>query len=183
MKISILNSNTDGNSTTFDAYLDNLSNELTGKNHQVTHLKLRELNIKYCIGCWGCWVKTPGECVVKDDSAAVCRQMINSDFVVFAAPVIMGFPSALMKKMLDKSIPLLHPYIVIDHGECHHRKRYDQYPALGLLLEKETDTDEEDIKIINQAMQRFALNFKSTMKFTKFSTDSVMEVCDAIDHI
>ncbi|MBN2089553.1 flavodoxin family protein [candidate division KSB1 bacterium] len=182
MKIVILDGNPDSHSISFDTYLDNLEKALNEKNHQVAHLKLRDLNIKYCVGCWGCWVKTPGECSVKDDSAIVCREMIHSDFILFVSPIIMGFTSALMKKMQDKTIPLLHPYIELDHGECHHQKRYTKYPALGILLEKGEDTDEEDIEIINQAMRRYALNFKSNLQFTKFSTDSIMEVCDAINH-
>lgn len=183
MKITILNGNPYSDSGFFDIYLENLSNELNGNNHQVSLLRLRDLNIKYCVGCWGCWVKTPGECTAKDDSAIVCRDMINSDFILLTSPVIMGYLSALLKKILDKTIPLLHPYIEIDHGECHHRKRYAAYPALGLLLEKQDDTDEEDVEIIKQTMQRYALNFKSNLRFTKFTTDSIKEVCDAIDHI
>jgi len=95
----------------------------------------------------------------------------------------MGFTASLMKKMPDKTIPLLHPYIELDHGECHHQKRDTKYPTLGLLLEKGADTDAEDIEIINQAMRRYALNFKSNLQFTRFSTDSITEVCDAINRI
>ncbi|MCI0513757.1 NAD(P)H-dependent oxidoreductase, partial [candidate division KSB1 bacterium] len=173
----------DGAASAFTTYLEQLGDALKAKRHQVSHFKLCALNIKYCVGCWGCWLKTPGECSVKDDSALVCREMINSDFVLFASPVTLGFTNALMKKTLDKTIPLLHPYIEIDHGECHHRPRYTKYPALGLLLEKAADTDPEDLEIITQAMRRYALNFKSNLRFTKFSTDSLPEVCDAIDPI
>jgi len=110
MKITILNGNPDVNNAKFDNYLKNLSDLLESSNHTVTILKLREWDIKYCTGCFGCWVKTPGECVVPDDTRDIRREYIHSDFVLFASPVIMGFTSALLKKAHDKRIPLLHPY-------------------------------------------------------------------------
>jgi hypothetical protein len=58
-------------------------------------------------------------------------------FVLWAAPLKMGFPSSLLKMALDKHLPLIHPYMLVDHGEAHHRKRYAHYPRIGLLLEKE----------------------------------------------
>ncbi len=72
-------------------------------------------------------MQTPGECVAKDDSALVCRELVRSDLALFASPVIMGFPSALLKKTGEKLIPLIHPYFAIDRGEVHHRARYDHY--------------------------------------------------------
>ena len=107
------------------------------------------MKINYCTGCWHCWVKTPGQCSSKDQSLDVCRTVINSDFTLWASPIIMGFPSALLKKVTDKLIPLVHPYIVLDQGEAHHLARYDHYPQFGLLLEKNGDTDDEDIEIID----------------------------------
>jgi hypothetical protein len=78
----------------------------------------------------------------------------------------MGFPSALLKMALDKSIPLIHPYIVVHHGEAHHRPRYEHYPRLGLLLEPESDTDETDLEILANVFSRTALNMKSRLEFT-----------------
>ena len=68
------------------------------------------MDVRYCVGCFGCWVKTPGECVSKDGSHDIRREVINSDLVLFASPLIMGFTSALLKKAHDKLIPLIHPY-------------------------------------------------------------------------
>ena len=44
-------------------------------------------------------------------------------------------------------IPLLHPYIELVKGECHHKKRYSKYPKLALILDRDHDpeTDDEDI--------------------------------------
>ena len=75
--------------------------------------------------------------------------MINADFILWAAPLKMGFPAALLKMANDKHLPLIHPYMVVDQGEAHHLKRYARYPRLGLLVEKEADTDERDLQIVS----------------------------------
>ena len=147
MKIVILNGNPVEN-TGFDNYLKNLASLLESRNHVVTILKLREMKIKYCTGFFGCWVKTPGKCVIKDDMSNICREYICSDLALFTSPVIMGFPSALLKKAHERIIPLLHPYFEFIQNEVHHLSGYDKYPLIGLLLEKEGDTDEEDIEAI-----------------------------------
>ncbi len=183
MKITMLNGNPDAGNAAFDGYFKNLSDVLASDGHTVTVFALREMDIKYCTGCWGCWVKTPGECTVADESRDVCRAAINSDFVLWASPVIMGFYSALLKKVTDKFIPLVHPYAVFDQGEAHHLARYDKYPLFGLLLEKSAETDDEDIKIISDIHRRTALNIKTTLSFTKLTLDPVEEVAREINRL
>jgi hypothetical protein len=100
-----------------------------------------------------------------------------------AAPVVMGFPSALLKKMTDKLLPNLHPYFMIDQGEIHHRPRYERYPKMGLLLEKSPDTDEEDLVLIEELYRRLALNMKSPLCFTRLTIDPLLEVAHEIDHL
>lgn len=118
MKILILNGNPDVNNIKFDDYIKDIDYLLRGKGHNVTISVLRDKNIEYCCGCFGCWVKTPGECVIYDDSLDICKQYINSDWVIFASPIIMGFTSTLLKKTQDRLIPLIHPYFEIVSGEC-----------------------------------------------------------------
>lgn len=180
MKITILNGNPEVKNKFFEKYLVELEYLLTSGNHQVTLLSLRDLNIHNCTGCFGCWVKTPGHCVTADDSTLVCQAMINSDFTLWASPIIMGFPSALLKKTMDKCIPLIHPYFAVDHGEAHHRPRYKRYPRLGLLLEKEKDTDAEDIHIITDIFSRTALNMKSRLIFSALINQSIEQTANAI---
>jgi len=182
MKITILNGNPDGRNTDFDLFIEKLSIFLDKEQKKVRHLKLRGMDIKYCNGCWGCWVKTPGECQFPDDSKTVCEEVINSDLVLFASPMIMGFTSALLKKTMDKLIPLLHPYIEFVRKECHHRKRYDKYPKIGLLLDK-TGADEEDVAITVSIFERFALNFKNRLNFVEYTTHPVQEVMNEINNL
>jgi len=180
LRLTILNGNPDVANISFDNYLARLTEALTVSQHSVTLLNLRDLDIRYCTGCFGCWVKRPGQCLTDDDSQQVCRAVINSDFMLWASPLRMGFPSALLKKMMDKSIPLIHPYFCVDHNEAHHRPRYDRYPRLGLLLEPEPESDEQDVRLVGDIFSRTALNMKSRLEFVRLITQPVEELARAI---
>jgi len=71
---------------------------------------------------------------------------------------------------------LIHPYLEIVQNEVHHLSRYDKYPLIGLILEKEKGTDEKDIEIISDIYMRDAINLKTSFCFTKFTDDSIEEV-------
>ena len=183
MKITILNGNPKADNIKFDNYIDTLADMLKSSRHAAIVFKLRDMDIKHCIGCWSCWVETPGECIIADNSSAICREYINSDFVIFASPIIMGFTSALLKKAMERLLPLVHPYFEVVNGEIHHLSRYDRYPLMGLLIQKGRDTDEEDIKIISDIYMRSAINIKTSLRFTKLTDDSVEEVVNEINNI
>ena len=183
MRILILDGNPDEQDDGFNEYLAELESQLKARGHRVTRQTLREMQIRSCTGCWGCWVKTPGKCVFADDSYQVCREYIHADLVLMVSPVLMGFTSAVLKKTQDRLIPLLHPYFDSAQGEHHHRKRYESYPQLGVLLKASPHTDEEDLTIIQNIFSRFALNFKTELVFSgRFDAD-VKEVAHAIDRL
>ncbi len=178
--ITILNGNLD--STGFDTYLAQLKSALEAGGHPVTQINLREAALNYCIGCFGCWTKTPGECVTRDASLEMDRAIINAGFTLWAAPLKMGFPSALLKKALDKRLPLIHPYMEVVHGEAHHVRRYPRSPRLGLLLEKEPDTDAGDLDIVTDILTRTALNFRSRLEFSLTTETPADELAGRITH-
>lgn len=178
MRITILNGDPQAVSG-FCGYIDGLATCLAAMGHGTEKIDLRDLDLKGCSGCFGCWVKTPGECLKRDDSARICRAAINSDLWVLAAPIIMGFTSALLKRAADQAIPLLHPYFVIDAGEIHHRARYDRSPVIALLMGIEGDTDKEDVEITTAIWTGFARNFKSRLACAMVANRPVEEVANA----
>ena len=178
MKITILNGNP--GPTSFDDYLTKLGQKLAAGGQSVTRLDLRDLPLRYCVGCWGCWVKTPGECVARDASREIDRAVINSDFTLWAAPLKMGYPAALLKMAMDKHIPLIHPYMAVDQGEAHHLKRYDRSPRLGLLTEQEADSDQRDLQIVADLFCRTALNLKTRLEFVLTSEAPLDEIAGRI---
>jgi len=182
MKITIYNgSETDGHSG-LDVHVRSLMDQL-GDDHQIEEIRLSSLDIKYCNGCWGCWVKEPGTCVTKDDIPVIHKSFLRSDLVIFATPLKMGFPNALTKKVQDKLIPLVHPYITLVNNESHHEPRYEKYPGWGLLLEPETDTSQADIELVSSIYERTALNIKTNLHFTLTTSSPVKEIIYEINHI
>ncbi|MDA3936978.1 MAG: NAD(P)H-dependent oxidoreductase [Actinomycetota bacterium] len=175
MKITIFNGEPDASSE-FDAYVHEVAAQMATSGHNVETIDLRDLDIKGCSGCWGCWAKTPGECVKRDDTEQTCRAVVHSDLVVLAAPMVMGFTSALLKRMADQMIPLVHPYGLIEGGEMHHRPRYEHYSLMGLLLGAGPDTDTEDIAITQKMWSRTARNLKTRLAFTSVADRPAKEV-------
>jgi multimeric flavodoxin WrbA len=169
-KITIINGNPENGSRDLELFLDKLVSEITGESTDVNHIRLAGENIKFCIGCWDCWWKTPGLCRHDDSMGKILQLIIHSDLLVFSTPVVMGFYSALLKKFHDRLIPLVHPYIEFVNNEMHHKKRYPDYPVIGVLLDP-TGAEKDELEIIRSVFDRLALNFKSEVRFFH-TTDS-----------
>ncbi|MHB0877667.1 MAG: flavodoxin family protein [Anaerolineae bacterium] len=110
----------------------------------VTVLRLKDMRLAPCTGCFGCWVKTPGVCVIDDEAGDVAREMIGSDLVVYLTPVTFGGYSSVLKRAVDRHICLLSPHFAMVKGEVHHRKRYSRYPrfaALGVLPRPDAEAE------------------------------------------
>jgi multimeric flavodoxin WrbA len=179
MRIVILNGDPDLVSP-FHTYLAALAEKLETGGHAVERLDLATLDLKGCSGCFGCWVRTPGICAKRDDSAVVCQAVINADLALLASPLKMGFTTALLKRAADQMIPLIHPYFAVEGGELHHRARYAHCPAFGLLLGAGEDSDAEDIEIASAMWRRMARNFKSRLAMTAVTNRSAGEVADEL---
>ena len=127
---------------------------------QVTDLTLREIDIAPCLGCFGCWIKTPGVCVIDDAGRDIARRMVQSDLVVYLTPITFGGYSSELKKALDRSISNISPFFRLVKGEVHHAKRYARYPRLagiGLCSNGRADLEEEEL--FETLIHRTAINF------------------------
>jgi len=119
--------------------------------------RMRDLDIAPCRGCFDCWVKTPGECVIDDPAREIAREFVRSDLAVFITPIVFGGYSSQLKKGLDRLIPLLLPYFTFVGNEVHHVRRYRSYPnLLGIGLLPAPDPEEE--AIFSQLLLRNSIN-------------------------
>ena len=75
MKAVIFNGAKEGD-LTIKAIEKNIADQLTKEKWEVEPIELRDMQIANCIGCFGCWVKTPGTCVIDDDGRETTRKAI-----------------------------------------------------------------------------------------------------------
>ena len=82
--------------------------------------------IRPCIGCFSCWHKDPGRCVIRDgydDMGARIRRA--SEVVVISRYTYGGF-SGFVKNVFDRCLGYVLPQFEVIEGETHHKKRYDE---------------------------------------------------------
>jgi hypothetical protein len=48
------------------------------------------MKLAHCLGCFGCWLKTPGMCVEDDAGRQVARAIVQSDTTVLYTPATFG---------------------------------------------------------------------------------------------
>jgi multimeric flavodoxin WrbA len=131
---------------------------LIEKGYEVESILLREKKITECMGCFDCWVKTPGICVINDYGRALVESIINSDTVIYLTPVVYGGYSSELKKAVDRIIPLMLPFFKKIEGEVHHKERYKKYPNI-FVLGMMSDEDNKMKDIFYSLIKRNSLNW------------------------
>jgi len=99
--------------------------------------------IRSCFGCFGCWVRTPGACVLKDGYQHMGEKLAACDELVLISRCVYGSYSPFVRNILERSISYLLPYFVKQNGETHHRNRYDHSFKLTVHFYGEAITDAE----------------------------------------
>jgi len=95
---------------------------------------LGKKEIKPCIACYACWMKTPGKCAQRDDMNGLLEKAIASDVVVFATPLYVDNVTGIMKNFLDRFIAIGDPHWERDeNGECRHSMRYDKPRRIAVI--------------------------------------------------
>lgn len=125
MKVLVLNGSPKGErSNTFNvtkAFLDGFP---SGTDIEIVHLSKRD--IKSCRGCYSCWRKTYGKCVIADDMQEIYGKIKAADIIIESFPLFFfGMPGS-MKTLTDRCLPLMMPYLgdtVTDSDICFHKLR------------------------------------------------------------
>lgn len=100
--------------------------------------------IRPCVGCFGCWTKTPGECTIINDGYNYIGKMLgHSDEIWVISECCYGAFSPFVKNVFDRSIGYLLPFFKIVNNEMHHRIRYENRYVMKTFFYGENITEDE----------------------------------------
>ncbi len=115
---------------TENSFSKDFSNLLNHYGIETQIVYLRDLVIMPCYSCEGCTRKTPGECIVGDDTEKFLKPAAKSNIIIGITKLSFGGYSSDYKKAVDKFALLGTPYYHMHNGKLVHRKRYENITGL-----------------------------------------------------
>ena len=154
----VLLDGTPSNDESLGPVLATLRDTLAAGGAEVQTFTLREIKLAHCIGCFGCWIETPGICVQADAAREIAAAIVHSEMLVLFTPVTFGGYSPELKVMVDRFVQLALPYFITDQGEMHHPPRYIPMPRF-VAVGVQRQTNHEEANVFKILVGRNALNF------------------------
>ena len=139
----------------------------------IEFIDLSKLKIANCVGCFGCWTKTPGKCVIRDDAVQVYPRIAASDRLMYVSRVRYGSYDTIMKTMLERAIPTQQAFIRLHHGETHHVQRDVALKEAVVVGYGNLSAEEQDI--FRQLIARNANNMNFTQYRVVFAQEQDLE--------
>ena len=126
MKILVLNGSPKKKSDTFrltDAFLKGFNKKHDNEVHIVNVI---DKKIAPCSGCFDCWKKMDGYCVIEDDQNEILDLYRSSDLIIWSFPLYCFSMPSHLKAFLDRTIPLLKMKMVLEKdGKVRHESLAD----------------------------------------------------------
>ena len=88
--------------------------------------------VNHCMGCFDCWTKTPGLCVIRDRHQELAHALAGCGALIILSRCVYGGLSPAVKVAMDRSIGYMLPYFYLDRkrDELHHQPRYKERMVL-----------------------------------------------------
>ena len=116
---------------------------------------------RYCIGCFGCWLKTPGKCIIKDGFQDMGQRLSEVSEFILISKATFGSYSSPVKNVLDRSISYVLPFFEIRNGEMHHGERYHNDLTISALFYG--DMSEEEKQTAENLVKANAVNLNAAL--------------------
>ena len=126
MKILVLNGSPKKKSDTFrltEAFLKGLNRNAQ---HEVHIINVIEKKIAPCRGCFSCWQRGDGHCVIPDDQNGILDLYRAADLIIWSIPLYCYAMPSHLKAVLDRTIPLVRMRMVQEQdGTVRHEALAD----------------------------------------------------------
>lgn len=117
---------------------------------------------QYCLGCFACWIKKPGKCIIPDEYQNMGENLSKVDEFLIISKSTFGSYSSSVKNVLDRSISYVLPFFEIRKGEMHHKERYHKNLIFSAVFYGE-DITEMEKETAKNLVKANALNLNGTV--------------------
>lgn len=157
MSIVILDAMEGGNNISV-----NLKEVLAETGKEIICFELNNMNILPCRSCGACSFKSPGRCVLQDDSHEVLGAIAKCSTFVMLTPIRFGGYTSTLKKAVDKFMNLGLPLYTVKHGHLLHPTRYGSKLIVGIGVNESDSKDQE--ACFRRLVENNALNLLSSYR-------------------
>ncbi len=98
--------------------------------------------IRPCSGCFGCWIKTPGVCVIKDGYQFFGANLAGASRFTVISEICYGGYSPFVKNVIDRSIACFLPFFMIKDGKMRHTARKGRVSSFRVLAYGSAEPEE-----------------------------------------
>lgn len=140
----------------------------------IEYVDLSALRIANCVGCFGCWTRTPGRCVIRDDATKVYPRIAESEAVLYVSRLKYGGYDTVMKTMLERAIPVQQAFIRIFRGETHHVQRAVK-PKHATIIAYGDNISDEEKDIFRSLVARNSYNMSFIDYKIHFTTEATLD--------
>ena len=123
-----------------DTFINALSKSVKTKKYYISEIKMN-----YCCACKKCYKN--GECIQLDDVKNVILDMVNSDYVIIAAPSYWADVPAQLKTLFDRTTP---------YGDTNPNRKYRAKKFIkGIAIAVRAGTRQEENELILNSIQHY----------------------------
>lgn len=122
-----------------------------------------------CIGCYDCWVKTPGICIWKDDLKHFGEALGMAEEFILVSAMTFGSYSSFVQTVLERGLSYLTPTYTKRNGQSHHKKRYKNTLKLSAYFYGGNEEEKETAK---RVMEEMALSLDAKLMNVIFLKDA-----------
>ena len=133
---------------------------------EIELIYVADLDVKPCLGCFTCWLKTPGRCVHRDDmapgsKARVLEKVAASDVLVLGTPLYADGMTGTMKTMIERFVPLVEPYFESVDGRTRHPGRQGRRDAQVVLVSVSGFPEIENFDVLVEHVKAICANLRT----------------------
>ena len=135
MKITAFNGSPRGTKSNTGFMVNDLLEGASKEGAETEQVYLSEKSIGHCLGCFKCWIGTPGACVIRDNMSELLEKVMQSDIIIMATPLYVDGVSGILKNFMDRLIPLADPHFERMARNLHSKVVGEVYLDCGEMLQ------------------------------------------------